>query len=604
MISLVAIVYALETMYLMTTQSDHHVKRLVWRHRDTASDSGLSKESLLNLGNLGEDQGIFQNIRRRSDSVEKEHRDPCQSIRPIQSPIEFKDYIDTINIHPPDRNEVNSRMNKKPRRNASSEKETQVNGSFYKSTRNTEENSPKPINDSLRKERVVIRGRRYYKNLIRSIKRLSTDHQESGTNVSFGSKLGEGMNIVNNKSKTSMESKKDYGLRKHINQGLNASLFIIHGVKNRPKCTKVVSIYTHNMNPFGYWPEYRDLEWLFEDGRSLGNTDSPTTGHVFCPNQHCDIKLIPTDNKTLLAASDAIILNVTPVLSAPNASKISERLLITLPTERVKIVFYGMESPNMMVNWDSSIRDVYFHYSMTYHSSSDLFHPYGRYIPGYPMDDLDQSINYAAGKTRLLAWMASNCYFTFWPRREWVLQLKQFISIDIHGECGNVTCTPKLSRNCARMMRSYKFYLALENTQCDEYITEKFWDNGLLNGVVPVVYGGRRETYERLAPPGSFIFAADFASPKDLADYLIKLDNDNEQYNRFFAWRKRGRIVKTYPNLRPKAFCGLLPLLSKGDVEEVPIRRAGDTPYFRGCRDDEHARFIRPGDIDNWSPWK
>ena len=35
---------------------------------------------------------------------------------------------------------------------------------------------------------------------------------------------------------------------------------------------------------------------------------------------------------------------------------------------------------------------------------------------------------------------------------------------------------------------NYKFYLAFENSDCNHYITEKFW-NALANGVVPIVYG-------------------------------------------------------------------------------------------------------------------
>ena len=49
--------------------------------------------------------------------------------------------------------------------------------------------------------------------------------------------------------------------------------------------------------------------------------------------------------------------------------------------------------------------------------------------------------------------------------------------------------------------------------------------------------GARRSTYERLAPPNSFIYADDFESPAELAKYLQSLMLDDELYNSYFAWK-------------------------------------------------------------------
>ena len=39
------------------------------------------------------------------------------------------------------------------------------------------------------------------------------------------------------------------------------------------------------------------------------------------------------------------------------------------------------------------------------------------------------------------------------------------------------------------MLKDYKFYLAFENSLCQDYITEKFFQAANA-GVVPIVYGG------------------------------------------------------------------------------------------------------------------
>ena len=89
----------------------------------------------------------------------------------------------------------------------------------------------------------------------------------------------------------------------------------------------------------------------------------------------------------------------------------------------------------------------------------------------------------------------------------------------------------------------YKFYLAFENSNCKEYITEKLWHNALENNVVPIVMGASKKHYESVAPPGSFIHVDDFKSPHDLARYLKILHKDKRLYNQYFKWKVFGRSV-------------------------------------------------------------
>ena len=70
---------------------------------------------------------------------------------------------------------------------------------------------------------------------------------------------------------------------------------------------------------------------------------------------------------------------------------------------------------------------------------------------------------------------------------------------------------------------------------CLDYITEKFfWIIDF--DVVPIVFD-LHDNYKRLAPTKSYINALDFATVKDLAEYLVKLDKNDDLYNEYFAWR-------------------------------------------------------------------
>ncbi|XP_030838481.1 glycoprotein 3-alpha-L-fucosyltransferase A-like [Strongylocentrotus purpuratus] len=125
----------------------------------------------------------------------------------------------------------------------------------------------------------------------------------------------------------------------------------------------------------------------------------------------------------------------------------------------------------------------------------------------------------------------------------------------MYGKCGTKDC-PRDER-CNRSIRKHKFYLALENSPCRDYISEKLWRNALLNNLVPVVYGASKEDYERVLPPDSFIHVEDFDSIKELALYLRKLSKDEGLYNTYFEWKKFGWVQLTIEEylLEPEQVC-------------------------------------------------
>lgn len=126
--------------------------------------------------------------------------------------------------------------------------------------------------------------------------------------------------------------------------------------------------------------------------------------------------------------------------------------------------------------------------------------------------------------------------------------------VDIYGQCGNKDCKKENqllhTEKCfEETLKKYKFYLAFENSNCKNYITEKFFVNGLSHNILPIVMGAPREDYERLAPERSFIHVEDFKSPKELAEYLYILDKSDELYNSYFKWKGTGEVVNAWNNL-------------------------------------------------------
>ena len=93
----------------------------------------------------------------------------------------------------------------------------------------------------------------------------------------------------------------------------------------------------------------------------------------------------------------------------------------------------------------------------------------------------------------------------------------------------------------------HAFYFAAENSKCAYYNTEKVYQ-GLLSGSVPV-YVGNAASLKPIVPPGSVIYADDFASPSALAAYLIKLVTNQTAYDAYLGWRHTPAALRALNDL-------------------------------------------------------
>eukprot|EP00914_Ancora_sagittata_P000822 GHVO01002208.1.p1 GENE.GHVO01002208.1~~GHVO01002208.1.p1 ORF type:complete len:299 (+),score=24.45 GHVO01002208.1:31-897(+) len=219
-------------------------------------------------------------------------------------------------------------------------------------------------------------------------------------------------------------------------------------------------------------------------------------------------------------------------------------------------ILWLLESPMNTMGYSHLGNRV--NWTATYRRDSTIVTPYEKFVPfrnASTVMSAGPTVNYAQGKTKMAAWFVSNCGAKN-QRWELVDELKKHFDIDIYGACGSLRCLRADERRCFDMLKKdYKFYLSFENSNCRDYITEKFFWNALLNNVVPVVLGAHKEDYLAAAPPKSFIHIEDFSSVSDLADHLKELDHNDDQYNEYLRWRGSGSFINT------KFWCRLCTLL-------------------------------------------
>ena len=150
------------------------------------------------------------------------------------------------------------------------------------------------------------------------------------------------------------------------------------------------------------------------------------------------------------------------------------------------------------------------------------------------------------GDVGLVMYLYSNCNPPS-DRDTYVKELMKYVKVDSYGRCLHNKDLPEhllnpltfSSEEIFQLHAKYKFSISFENAICEDYITEKFW-RPLVAGSVPIVRGS--PTILDWAPDveHSIIVADHFSTPKNLADYLLYLDQNDEEYEKYLEFKRSG----------------------------------------------------------------
>ena len=134
-----------------------------------------------------------------------------------------------------------------------------------------------------------------------------------------------------------------------------------------------------------------------------------------------------------------------------------------------------------------------------------------------------------------------HCFSTFSQREEYIKGLRRHgISIDVMGTCGEKQIDFSLEQGETKFFQSYRFIFAMENSLCDDYITEKAFHAFYVNhiaGAIPVLYGAGN--YADFFPDGSYIDIRKFHTIVDLVFFIKQMrDPEMKDYLRlFYQWQ-------------------------------------------------------------------
>ncbi|CAH2055721.1 unnamed protein product, partial [Iphiclides podalirius] len=215
-----------------------------------------------------------------------------------------------------------------------------------------------------------------------------------------------------------------------------------------------------------------------------------------------------------------------------------------------KYIYFNMESAD---NYPvcSEIFDGFFNWTATYKLDSDIPFPYiqirnrdgavvgpKRNMKWADNQQAHEDWSFAHNKSKVAAWFVSHCSSRSGRKGlVWSLQkaLRDYgLSVDVYGDCGPLKCPREAKKTCEDMLeRDYFFYLSLENSFAEDYVTEKLL-TALQHDTVPIVFGGA--DYSRFLPPDSYLNAMTM-SVSDLALTMAQLTLSQEQYSQYFRWK-------------------------------------------------------------------
>ncbi|KAK5983287.1 Fucosyl transferase [Trichostrongylus colubriformis] len=217
-----------------------------------------------------------------------------------------------------------------------------------------------------------------------------------------------------------------------------------------------------------------------------------------------------TSNKSELDLADAILFHNADYspMSIPKPRK------LTRPH-----VLWSLESPSNdyfrpgphIINW-----------TMTFRQDADIWYPYGHFRKLKDRQPVDfEAIWNMKDPTKTAVWLASNCM----AKNHRTNLVNELSKHGLHSD----QCV-------AELVRPYKFYIAFENSNCNEYVTEKFFETLANRMAVPIVL--KREIYDEIgAPKGSFIALDDFRTVSDMIGYIKEVSANKDKYLAFHQWR-------------------------------------------------------------------
>eukprot|EP01032_Pedospumella_encystans_P015845 gene15845-18102_t len=272
----------------------------------------------------------------------------------------------------------------------------------------------------------------------------------------------------------------------------------------------------------------------------------------------CNQAVVITENNVEAKTANVLLYH------APSHMTINN-LRASVPNKKAIFAMISMEQPKYApvlsnFNYLNSNIDLLLTYSLsdTYPGSKVAnlpitYYPFNIVSPMaviQPARSFKDKNGYNTGVT--VAIFASNCKNAGASTRyKFIEELMKHLQVHSYGKCLNNRQEPgtdvipedprwpAVAQRRARKIKilsQYKFYLAFENLSIEDYVSEKVFE-GLIAGTLPVYKGA--PSIHKFMPHNNSYIDANAMDPKQLADKLTFLASNQEEYNKYFAFKSQ-----------------------------------------------------------------
>ena len=230
------------------------------------------------------------------------------------------------------------------------------------------------------------------------------------------------------------------------------------------------------------------LLWTTFFGQMLWYEESKNVFSEIC-NSDCTL----TANRSEIESADAIVFHLNDITWGGHMVNIFGYPFPKYRRPDQVWILHNLE-PITMVWGSFSDWQGQFNWTWSYPRGSDVYAPYGqmRRLTAKESANLQspekvKSVakhDYFEDKTKVAGiTMISDCADDS-QRYRLIEKLRMYINIDVFGGCGQ-PC-PGGYGSCVDLLKPYQFYFALENSDCRDYVSEKYW-RSLERNQIPVV---------------------------------------------------------------------------------------------------------------------
>ncbi|RNA02006.1 glycosyltransferase family 10 [Brachionus plicatilis] len=303
---------------------------------------------------------------------------------------------------------------------------------------------------------------------------------------------------------------------------------LVH-LNNRTKLAKLITIEPHDVhigrqNSSTSGKILSPVRFVAYDGGGFGTIDQPL---VNCSN-NLEVKI--TDTIEDINSIDIFYFHMNAPEKIKYAKGSKKRQSFMVYTMESEVHSFGGES------WSNADFRMWYNLDLSFPEPATYFN-----VKTHLIDLLSSpKVEFEQKETQSpIVWVVSNCA-AFNGREKFIETLMNKISLDSYGGClkNKFSHPSEHMKGNIELYSYYKFVVAIENSNCEDYVTEKLV-HVVASGSIPIVAGkNNKPNYLKFLPKNSFINIYDYKSVDDLVKHLKKIESDKSEYEKYI-WFKR-----------------------------------------------------------------